>query len=420
MIKKNQALLITIWVVLLGTCSNVLADVPTNNALDQIQNFFSGSANNWSFILSVYAARLFWILVLIDLAWLGIQLALNPGEFSDFFAALVRKILFIGFFWILLQPVGGGPAGGQARGIQWANDIVISLVQAAGQANNWAGGTPNITPSNVFDTGYNLCSQIFNSLKFWSPGGSLALVIGGIIIMVCFALIAAMMLLMYVQSYIVVYAGVILLGFGGSMFTKDISLMYFRAALAVGVKLFVMILIVGIGQIIITQWTATFTVNFEQIILFTGAAIVLLALVKTIPDMVADLINGFSWGSGQALTHSAARVGKTVAGATIGAAAGAAGGSMAVAEAVKLAGTQGAKGAMGTTAATVKNLAAGGVDYSKGRLTGEIYKHGGTTGGKIAAQIAKKHGLTPQKESTNNKDEPYISAAFGKVYPDRD
>lgn len=417
--KKNKVLLITIWVILLGTCSNVLADVPTNNALDQIQNLFSGSAQNWSFILTVYAVRLFWILVLIDLVWLGIQLALNPGEFSDFFAALVRKVLFIGFFWILLQPTGGGPAGAQARGIQWATDIVNSLIQAGGQANNWAGGTPNITPSNVFDTGYSLCSQIFNALSFWSPGQSLALIIGGIIIMICFALIAAMMLLMYIQSYLIIYAGVILLGFGGSVFTKDISLMYFRAALSVGVKLFIMILVVGLGQTILTQWTANFTVNFEQIVLFIGAAIVLLALVKAIPDMVANLINGFSWGSGESLAHTSKQMGKIAAGTAIGAVAGTLGGYMSVREASKLAGTQGATGVR-KPAAIGKNLATGAKDYAKGRLSGEIYKHGGTATGKVAAQIAKKHGMLKKETATKRKDEPYISAAFGKVYPDND
>ena len=418
---KNYKLIpIVICLALLLACSFAWADVPTDNALDQIKNLYHNQAQNWSFILTVYAVRLFWILVLIDLAWLGIQLALNPGEFSDFFAAFVRKVLFIGFFWILLQPIPGGPAGAQARGIQWATDIVNSLVQAGGQANNWAGGTATISPSDIFDAGWDLCAQVIDACKTWQIWKSLPLLIGAIIIMIIFAMIAAMMLLMYVQSYIIIYAGVILLGFGGSVFTKDISLMYFRSALSVGVKLFIMILVVGLGQTILNQWIANFTVSIEQVILFIGAAVVLLALVKAIPDMVADLINGFSWGSGEPLMRTAVQTGKTAAATTAGAAVGAAGGYMAVSEAVKLAGTQSAKGAMGTTAATVKNLAAGGMDYAKGRLSGEIYKHGGTTGGKIAAQIARKNGLTPKETTPERKDEPYVSAAFGKVYPDED
>ena len=385
------------------------ANVPTNNALEQIKILYHDHAQNWSFVLNIYAVRLFWILALIDLAWLGIQLALNPGEFSDFFAALIRKILFIGFFWILLQPVPGGPAGAQARGIGWATDIVSSLVQAGGQANNWSGGTATISPSKIFDSGWELCAQVIDGCKTWKVWKSLPLLIGAIIIMICFALIAAMMLLMYVQSYIIIYAGVILLGFGGSVFTKDISLMYFRSALSVGVKLFIMILVVGIGQSILDLWIANFDVTLEQVILFIGAAVVLLALVKAIPDMVADLINGFSWGSGQALTHSSAQVGKAAAGAAIGGVAGALGGKMAVSEAVSLAKTQKAKGAMGTTAATAKNLAVGGVDYAKGRLSGEIHKHGGTASGKIAAQVAKRHGILKEDMATQKMNDAHKS-----------
>lgn len=403
--------------ILLITCITVLsawnfawADVPTNNALEQIKNLYHDQAQDWSFILGIYAVRLFWALVLIDLAWMGIQLALNPGELSGFFSAFTRKVLFIGFFWLLLQPIPGGPAGSQARGIQWATTIVNSLVQAGGQANNWAGGTATISPAHIFDAGWNLCAQIIEACKTWKIWKSLPLLIGAIIIMIIFAMIAAMMLLMYVQSYIMIYAGVILLGFGGSVFTKDISLMYFRSALSVGVKLFIMILVVGLGQSILNQWIANFNVGPEQVILFIGAAVVLLALVKEVPNMAADLINGFSWGSGESLTHTSKQMGKIAAGTTIGAAAGALGGTMAVREATKLAGTQGASGAIGKSAAVGKNLATGAKDYAKGRLSGEVHKYGGTATGKVAAQVAKKHGLLKEEIATKKQEEAYINA----------
>ena len=409
---KLSEMISIITVIILSTvllAGAAWADVPVDNSLDQLQNLFSGTARNWSFILTVYAARLFWILALIDFAWMAINLALNPGEFSDITANLIRKILFIGFFWMLVQPVNAaGGAGAQARGIQWALDIVNSMVQAAGQANNWAGGTPNVSPSDVFDTGYDLCSQIFNAVSGWSPVASLGLIIGAIVIMICFALVAAMMLLMYVQSYVMIYAGVILLGFGGSVFTKDIALKYFQAALAVGAKLFVMILVVGLGQTILTQWTANFNVNNEQIVLFIGASIVLLALVKAIPDMVGDMINGFSWGAGESLMRTTAQTGKIAAGAAIGAGAAAIGGTMAVTEAAKLAGASGAKGMIGKTAATVSNLGKASAQQVGQQISGTGPRHG-TAAGRTAA-ILKENRLTATKQPPI-KDEPYHSDA---------
>lgn len=391
-----------------------LADVPTNNAIQNIMDTYRNTAANWSPVLVGYATRIFWILVGIDFVWMAICLALNPGEFSDLTANLVRKIIFIGFFWMFLQPVNG-----TARGITWATAIINSLVQSGGAANAAAGGTANITPARVFDTGFNLCAQIFNELSVWSPTDSLALVLGGIVIMICFALIAAMMLLMYVQSYIIIYAGVIFLGFGGSVFTKDIALKYFQAALSVGAKLFVMILVVGLGQTILDQWTANFNVNLPQIVLFIGASIVLLALVKAIPDMVGDMINGFSWGAGESLTRTSMQMGKVAVGAAAGAAVGAVGGTMAVSEAAKLASSTSSGGMASKVGGTVTNLAKAGAQDTAGRLAGQ-HRGLGSTGGRMSALLKEQRLSSIQKET---KDEPYHSPApdlskTGSIYKD--
>ena len=391
-----------------------LADVPSNNVLDNIMLMYRNTAANWSLILVGYATRIFWILALIDIVWMGIALALNPGEFSDFAANLVRKVIFIGFFFALLQ-----------NGTTWADAIIRSLIQAGGAANTSAGGATS-TPSDIFDTGFGLCTQIFQQLSVWNPADSLALVIGGIIIMICFALIAAMMLLIYVQGYIIIYAGVIFLGFGGSAFTKDIAVKYFQAALAVGAKLFVMILVVGVGQTILNQWTVNFTVTLPQIVLFIGVSIVLLALVKAIPDMVGDMINGFSWGAGESLTRTSMQMGKMAVGAGVGAAAGAIGGTMAVSEAAKLASASGSGGMASTIKGTVSNLAKAGAQDVAGRMAGQN-RGLGTTGGRMSA-LLKEQRLTTSSGGNKQediKDEPYYSSApdltkTGSIYKDEE
>lgn len=372
------------------------ADVPTNNSIQGIMDIYKDAASSWAPILVGYANRIFFILAAIDIAWMAIMLALNPGEFSDFVANLVRKVIFLGFFLALL-----------INGSSWAGLIVRSLTQAGGAANSIAGGTFNVTPALVFDTGFQLCSQIFSELSAWEPIDSLAIIIGGIIIMICFALISAMMLLMYVQGYVIIYAGVILLGFGGSTFTKDIALKYFQAALAVGAKLFVMILLVGLGQTIINSWTAVFTLNLSQIVLFIGASIVLLALVKEVPNMVGDLINGFSWGTGESLSRTTGQLGKAAIGGMVGAAVGAAGGTMAVTEAAKLAHSSGGGGFANTVKGTVTNLAKAGAQDVASRVSGE-QPPWGTTGGRMASNLKEQRLRNPSTKST---DEPYISEA---------
>ena len=392
------SLLVSISLVIF-VCSLSFADVPTTGALDTIKNMFRDNANNWANVLQGYAERMFWILAAIDFAWMAIALALSLGDLTDFVAVTVRKILFLGFFLALLQ-----------NGLDWAGAILDSMIQAGRAANGAGGGAANITPSDIFDTGYMLCVRIYDAISFMSPVDSLGLIIGSIVIMVCFALIAAMMLLVYVQGYIVLNAGVILLGFGGSSFTKEVTLKYFQGALSTGAKLFVMILLVGIGENIIQQWTATVDVTLRQIGLFMGAAVVLLALVKVIPDMVGDLINGFSWGAGESLMRSAASSAKTATSLGAMAVASTAGGVMAVSQAAKLHTAQVASGQSnsGLIAGTLKNLGSAAKEDVGGRLSG-ANRAFGTMGGRMAASMKAQNLGSP-----STKDEPYFAAGPAK------
>lgn len=380
--------------IIICTTGPALADVPANNALDVMFNQFQAAAQGWETQLRIYATRLFWILAGIDIALMAINMAIRPDEFSGFVANLVRKVLIIGFFFALIEP------NSPIYGPYLAKATLNSFRGAVSAINN----TPT-SAADIFNSGFNLMVKIFDQMSLRHPIDSLAYTIAGYIIMAVFGMISAMVLLISVQMYIVIYAGILLLGFGGSSFTQDIAITYLRAFFSTGVKLFLMYLIANIGMYIVNGWITTFTdINFKQMGLFIGVSIVLLVLVKTIPDMLSGLINGTSYGSGNELVHMGKQVGKIAAGAAVGATAGAAGGFMAVKEAAALADTQGAKGVIGKTAAVGKNLASGSTDYAKGRLSGGIHKHGGTTGGKIAAQIAKKHGLTAQNTSTQNKD----------------
>ncbi len=394
--NKTSILLLSLFLVLIVT-TLCFANVPEEGALDQIKNVFRDNSVTWGPTLQLYAERIFWGLAAIDLTLAAVWLVLNPGEFSDFTALVVRKTLVIGFFFALLQ-----------NGIAWANLIVKSLVVAGGTVNT---GAINITPSDIFETGYNLCSDIIDATGVFSPIDSLGLVIGGFIVMICFALIAAMMLLVYVQAFIMVNAGILFLGFGGLTYTREIALVYFRAALSVGAKLFIMILVVGLGQTILSQWIAVFDVNFKELSIFIGAAVVLLALVKAIPDMVGDLINGFSWGAGESLGRTTVNIAKTSVAASVGAGAAAAGGTMAVHEAVKLAKASGSSG-FGLPFATTGKLIKSGFNDVAGRLSGKHWGHG-TAGGRMAANMQQKRQMTPGDAANQGKkeeeSEPYFS-----------
>ena len=107
-------------------------------------------------------------------------------------------------------------------------------------------------------------------------------------------MIAAAIILSLVESYIVLSAGVLLMGFGGSRWTKDFALKTVIYAVSVGAKLFVLQLIAGLGAQIIGGWASLpegqsvlAPVNAtSNILVIVGSTLVLSVLVKTVPEMI--------------------------------------------------------------------------------------------------------------------------------------
>src|SRR5262249_2320612 len=119
--------------------------------------------------------------------------------------------------------------------------------------------------------------------------------------------------------------------------TKDLAVSTIRYTLSVGAKLFVLQLLVSIGDGLIEQWAATFQdVTAQSLCILVGCSIVLLALVKVLPETMQRIVNGSSMATGSALAGAAAAVGGAVGLGTLGML----GTSPTVGNAVRLAGAQ--------------------------------------------------------------------------------
>jgi type IV secretion system protein TrbL len=163
------------------------------------------------------------------------------------------------------------------------------------------------------------------------------LIVAGIVIEVCFALMAALMVVTLVQSYIVIAAGVINMAFGGTRWTKDVAVATVKYTVSVGAKLMVLQLLVSIGDSLITSWAASFQdVTAASLCILIGCSVVMLAIVRIVPDEFQRVVGGASLSSGSALVGAAAAVG----GATTAVAAGMAGGGAMAGNALRLASAQ--------------------------------------------------------------------------------
>lgn len=276
------------------------------NVLDQVVSQFQTTAAGWQGTLRSFALTSFYILALVELTWSIARLAIGRADFSEWMGELVRQIMFLGFFLALLQ-----------NSVTWSTAIVNSFRQAAG-----AAGNVGIYPSDVFAAGVKLASNVLSQMSFFDPAATAGFMVAGIVILVCFALMAAGMVLALVESYIIISAGVLFMAFGASRWTKDFAVSTIRYAVSVGAKLFIMQLLLSVGTSFIQTWAnanATGQMDNAALCVLIGVSIVLLALVKIIPDTFQRMINGSSFGSGSALLGASAAVGAGVAAAGVAA-----------------------------------------------------------------------------------------------------
>ena len=199
------------------------------------------------------------------------------------------------------------------------------------------------------------------------------------ITIVCFCLITAQVIFIKCEAFVAMLAACILLGFGTLSIMRDYAVNVLRYILAVAFKLFVMQLVIGIGYSFLKE-AVTPQADLPSVCVIIGASIVLLALVKSLPDTVAGIIQGSHIGSGMALQSTAAAVG----GAMIGGAVGAAAGANNVRLASQLASEQGKTG-MGMVTGTAGNLASAGLDAMHKRSA-----RAGTTSSVLREQIEQQ------------------------------
>jgi len=101
---------------------------------------------------------------------------------------------------------------------------VPAVIQSFSQAGATAAGLTDLSPTGVFDQGLALANRILNATSdLGLLDGFFASLIAGItaiVVVVAFAVIAAQLLVALVESFIVIGAGVLFLGFAGSRWTK--------------------------------------------------------------------------------------------------------------------------------------------------------------------------------------------------------
>lgn len=311
--------LMVITLYFLISPSTVYAELSNKNILDSVLIKYHSAANSWADIIQERAEWLFGSLALISFSWQFSQIVGSRGSspLTEMIGELLKFLIFCGFYLWLLK---NGPT--------FANAIIDSMIKIGTMASN----QPTTSPSSLVDIGFKIYDAAQENLDIWSAT-SIAAYIISLIILVIFALIGINMLLQLCSAWVLAYAGVFFLGFGGSKWTSDMAVNYFKTVLGLGASLMTMTLLIGIGTSIVTESIAQMDTsgaqNLTEMAVLLITSITLFMLVDKLPSMVAGIINGASVGS--------TGIGAFGAGAAIGTAAAAMG--MAVTSIAKSAST---------------------------------------------------------------------------------
>ena len=283
---------------------------------------------------------------------------LERADLQSWTSALIRKMMWIGAFYALLL-----------NGRIWIPAIIDSFEQI-GQTSSGFNG---ISPSAVFAQGINIAGALMDgastSAFFTNTGACLSLIVAAALIVLAFTGITIQFVVAMVESYIIVAAGFIFLGFGGSRWTVPYTERYIGLAVSVGVKIMIIYLLVGTGMNIALTW-----VNDAQQVAASpspamgafgimGSALIFLMLCWQIPKLFAAVLGGSPAltggdliGTGTAVVAGTAAVASFGAGAVAAAAgraaavsgaAGAGGGAAGGASASSVTGVGGGVGAAG-------------------------------------------------------------------------
>ena len=309
---------LVIGVVILSAAALAHAQGPNSvNGPSSILDEYKGLQNGWITKLLGAAQRLFFLLAGIEVAWSFTLLAIEKADFQALTATIVRKIMWIGIFYAILL-YGVTPGGGG-----WIPAIIESF-HILGQNASSVGP---LGPDSIVGFGVNMCIDLLASLKasnfLTSFASSMALVFCAVVIFIAYLAIAIQFVVAMVESYLVIGAGVIFLGFGGSRWTAAYVERYIAYAVSVGMKILVLYLLVGAGMTVSQGWiqvaqnAATSTDPARTGFDLAAAAVMFLCVCWMSPKISSAMLGGVASMSGGDLAGVGMGVGLAAVGAGV-------------------------------------------------------------------------------------------------------
>ena len=391
---------------------------PVINAPTQILQQYQSVRSAWLTVVAGYANRLFGILAVIEFAWTGIILLLDRTDLQGWTSALIRRMMFIGAFFALLQ-----------FGTTWIPAIIDSFVTVGQNAS----GVPALSPSGILARGLQITGSLLvgAAKSGWMAalGTALCMIFAAILSFLAFLGLCIQFVVATIESYLVIGAGFLFLGFGGSRWTAPYVERYIAYAVSCGVKIMLIYLLIGAGFILSNGWvTAAQNIVFSaqpatDALDIAAAAVIFLMICWNAPKLAAAMLGGSpALSGGDAVATGGALIGGAVAvaglaagGAALGAKLLAAkGGAMSVGQAAGM-GAGGGGGASGLAAGVGSGGGGGGRGGSGMAATppSAARSDAGSTSQGTTAQAAPPSSVGGSRESASPPEGDAAPASAG-------
>lgn len=354
-----------------------MAQIAEDNLASGPLNAIGGQMRAFQVNITSFLTATFWLLATIEFAIAMILVALNDEGINGVFRELVIRCLFVGFFYTML-----------VYGIRWTTDIINTMIFLGNRAST--ANFVDLKPDIFLDLGIDLMKRAGSTVTLGNIGPGIANLFAAGIAFLALVWIAGNFALALAEFYIIGYGGIWLLALGGSRWTSGYAVSYLKYTLSIGAKLFVFIVIAGVGYDVLSNYFAAAELDSSTQLWSLAGFTALLALVAArAPDKAGDVISGVST-SATISPSQAYNAGKVSVGGLASAGMGSIGAGAAVAAATSLGSAQRGNTALNAMGNLAK--AAGGEAKSSvtgGRSPGGVFPGGkkGTVGGRMAAAM---------------------------------
>lgn len=353
---------------------------------------FKAATTGWMTTAIGYAKDIFGSLAVLEFVWSGAQYALRKNDLPDFITGAFLKMLSLSFFFFVL--IDMAPT--------FIPDIINSFITIGANI----GGVPMISvdsPGTFVSLGISMVVQMFNGLGKLSLGNEIGAIfpvaLAALFIFIAFIIIAAQLLIILIESYIVLGAGAVMLGFLGSRWTNTFGEKYYGYAVSIGIKLMVIELVAGLGMKMTGVWMEELLhvqgVHLGMYFDIAMGSVLFAALAMMVPSLAGSFMNG----SPSLSLGNMGAAGAAVAGGVVAAGAGAAMGAASLTNSA-IGAAKGA-GSLASSASTAMGGMKGlGAAFQEGagaaNESGILGLGAGTTGAQLAGGLV---GLAGQAAS---------------------